>query len=239
MKHYSLYKTILLLSGFVLLGSALSGCKTMSKAECKSGQWAEFGRSDARLGRDPEYFDKRAKACGESGIRADARAYQSGYSLGQVEYCTAKRGVDDAVDGERMPKVCQSDNGRDYRQGFEAGITQLCTQRGGYMLLRSGHSYKGTCTGEPAAQVQVGIRVGEEYRELKSRLTDLEVKIGDKRRVIASDKSTPDQLTRAQRELSTALEEAESLRRMIRETDIRGLALPSLFYAQHPALPAR
>jgi hypothetical protein len=77
-------RTALLLAALAL--SACAGTPTILSAEdCKNANWAELGRADALLGRQPQ-IEAYRKRCAPAGVAPDEKEYLAGWKIGYSEW---------------------------------------------------------------------------------------------------------------------------------------------------------
>jgi hypothetical protein len=57
----------------------------MSAADCRSANWAELGRNDALVGRQPQ-LDAYRKRCAPAGVQPDEKEYLAGWKIGYSEW---------------------------------------------------------------------------------------------------------------------------------------------------------
>lgn len=84
----------------------ISGCSTLSKQECKTGDWYGIGLADGAKGRTPSYFSNHISACSEHGVRTNAVAWESGRKQGLHHYCTADNAFYQGEKGNSLSPVC-------------------------------------------------------------------------------------------------------------------------------------
>lgn len=85
------------------------GCATLSEAECRAGNWYDFGHRDALLGEPANRFESHVANCGTYGVAPDRAAYDRGRADGLREYCTPAHGFRAGREGERYRGVCSKD----------------------------------------------------------------------------------------------------------------------------------
>ena len=79
---------MLRISFLIMLALGLTGCASLSKEECLSGNWDRIGHRDGRQGYKIESLDAHFKSCAEHGIRPNPQEYKQGYNKGVRAYCT-------------------------------------------------------------------------------------------------------------------------------------------------------
>ncbi len=83
-----------------------SGCATLSKSDCMSGDWARIGRQDGTEGHTRSRFAKHVEACEKHGVSPNRLKYDAGYKEGLVAYCTAENGFEVGRRGDRYENIC-------------------------------------------------------------------------------------------------------------------------------------
>ncbi len=92
---------------FVLLAaSLLTGCATLSRQQCQSGDWYGIGLVDGRAGRPETLINEHSSACSEFGIRVDSQKYFEGRAQGLIEYCRLDNAFATGLKGQRYRHVC-------------------------------------------------------------------------------------------------------------------------------------
>lgn len=170
----------------VLIASlSLSGCATMSKADCIAMDWFELGRTDGMIGKPRSTFQERAKPCLKHGIVPDRASYYRGHDEGLTIYCTEEQGFDLGKTGQLYTPICPEESG--FRTGYDRGIQLYCTEEKGYQAGLNGQNYNFVCPPQLEADFLKGYERGRrllEYknqvRELENRLNYIEVQIRNK-----------------------------------------------------------
>ena len=105
------------------LGSALtiSGCTTLSKDACLTGDWYEIGVQDGAAGYSPNCLAQHREACAEYRVRPDREAYQAGWDDGIGAYCTPERGFQEGRRGASYSGVCPPALEWTFLQGYRNG----------------------------------------------------------------------------------------------------------------------
>lgn len=99
----------------------VTGCATMSPEECAVADWQQLGERDARSGKSPDYFARRAKDCAEAGFESDRHAWQRGWDRGIVDYCTPRRGFNEGREGAGYQHICPGELEPGFLDGYETG----------------------------------------------------------------------------------------------------------------------
>lgn len=110
--------TVLFSLSFLVTGAS---CSTISKEECKVGDWAGIGREDGSQGRSKKRFYDYVEECGEYGVRPDHKSYKKGYAKGIKSYCTAENGWQEGRAGKIYQKVCPKKLAKSFQKGYRAG----------------------------------------------------------------------------------------------------------------------
>ena len=67
---------------WILACAVLSGCAAMSDNECRTANWYEAGRNDARLGNRPSFGTHAARCAGQ---QPSEQEYLAGWAIGYSE----------------------------------------------------------------------------------------------------------------------------------------------------------
>lgn len=100
---------------------ALTGCATLSRDECKSGDWHKIGVQDGSDGRTEDRFKKHGKACELDRSEVSKAAYMAGREKGLAIYCTRVRGYREGALGQKYLGVCSPQTAVQFLSGFEFG----------------------------------------------------------------------------------------------------------------------
>jgi len=95
----------LLVAGLLVL----TGCATLNKEECLSGDWRELGLKDGINGEPAARIEEHRKACSEQGIRPDEKLYLAGRAEGLREYCQIENAFQSGLKGRQYKGVCPLD----------------------------------------------------------------------------------------------------------------------------------
>ncbi len=91
---------------YFLIVCNLSGCATLSKDQCKVGDWRAIGKADGQLGYLLTYFEKHKSACLDHKIKANKAQYIQGRNEGLQSYCKIQHQIDLGIRGKRYSPVC-------------------------------------------------------------------------------------------------------------------------------------
>lgn len=90
----------------------LAGCASMSESECRVADWGRVGFSDGANGVPHSRLDKYTEDCEKAGVQPLADAYQQGWNMGIVRFCTPVNGWRAGVSGAQFSaQVCQGQAG--------------------------------------------------------------------------------------------------------------------------------
>ncbi|MGJ8528478.1 DUF2799 domain-containing protein [Maritalea sp.] len=89
----------------------LSGCATLSKSQCQTGDWRSIGENDGRSGYSSARFTEHSEACTKHGIAADRGLYEQGRKIGLRSYCTPANAAKVGLAGRSYRNVCEGDIG--------------------------------------------------------------------------------------------------------------------------------
>lgn len=93
---------------FMVMAASLvmTGCATMSKAECQVADWYQVGIQDGSNGHDWNRLASHAKACAKVGITPDRDAWERGRQAGLQSYCTTANAYRLGSQGYALKNVC-------------------------------------------------------------------------------------------------------------------------------------
>jgi hypothetical protein len=114
-------KTLVFLGAISCLGLSLQACTTISKEECREGQWQAIGEQDGAFGYAPTRLERHAKTCANFGITPDAFVYQSGWDKGVRRYCTPTNGFTTGRQSASYHGLCPADMAGAFVAGREIG----------------------------------------------------------------------------------------------------------------------
>ncbi len=103
------------------ISTALSGCATLSRDECQSGDWHKIGMQDGSDGRTEDRFKTHAKACELDRSVVSKAAYLEARQKGLELYCTQVRGYREGSLGQKYLGVCPAHTASQFLTGFEFG----------------------------------------------------------------------------------------------------------------------
>jgi hypothetical protein len=94
--------------GLIILAGLLflSGCATLNKEACLSGDWRGLGMKDGVNGESAARIEKHRKACAEHGVRPDEKLYMDGRAEGLREYCQIDNAFQSGLKGRQYQGVC-------------------------------------------------------------------------------------------------------------------------------------
>jgi len=101
--------------------SFTTGC-AISKKACLQDDWQTRGYTDGRAGTSPDVLSAYAKKCGKYGVTPDPTAYQAGFDVGVVEYCTPEKGYRAGRDDKAYNSVCPVELERGFLQSYVSGL---------------------------------------------------------------------------------------------------------------------
>ena len=100
---------------------ALSGCASVSKTECQTGDWYDIGIRDGANGYAEERFLDNAKACAKHGLPADRERWSAGRLRGLERYCTVRNGFAVGAQNAGYAGVCPQPQEDAFLQGYNLG----------------------------------------------------------------------------------------------------------------------
>lgn len=99
----------------------LSSCASISKDECRAGDWERIGYKDSSSGHDSSRLGSHIEECGKVGVQIDKNLYTKGYQDGLKIYCTYDKGLEVGRDGGFYRDICPGDLAREFRRGYQLG----------------------------------------------------------------------------------------------------------------------
>ncbi len=178
-------RIVISLATVIIASLTLSGCSTVSKADCIMMDWFELGRTDGMSGQPRSTFQERAKPCIKRGVIPDRAAYYKGHDEGLLIYCTEQHGFDLGKQGQPYKPICPDSSG--FRTGYDEGIKLYCTEDNGYIVGVNGFQYNYVCPPQLEVDFMKGYERGRllfDYRDrvkqLQNRMTHIEIQIRNK-----------------------------------------------------------
>ena len=102
-----------------LLGS---GCASISKKDCLSGDWDGLGYEDGANGRATTLFASHVKACAKVDVVPDENRYRRAFDQGLLEYCTPERGYREGKRDADYQDVCPAELETAFLQQYLDGL---------------------------------------------------------------------------------------------------------------------
>lgn len=99
----------------------LSGCATLSKIECETGDWRAIGVSDGYHGYEASRFERHVEACDNYGVTPSHNLYLAGYNEGLADYCHLDRAAEVGIDGDPYHQVCIGELGLSFGRVYLQG----------------------------------------------------------------------------------------------------------------------
>ena len=90
----------------ILFLPLVSGCATLSREQCRQGDWFGIGLSDGQAGEPASRIERHARACSEYGIQVDGQRYRDGHEQGLLAYCRIDNAFATGLQGQRYQGVC-------------------------------------------------------------------------------------------------------------------------------------
>ena len=104
------------------LSFSVAGCASISKEECREGDWVSIGKRDGAEGHGPARLESHAKACGNLGITPDAAAYRAGWDQGILLYCTPLNGFATGRSDASYHGLCPAETAGLFLEGRQIGL---------------------------------------------------------------------------------------------------------------------
>lgn len=172
---------------FLFVSLLLTGCATLSKQECLTGNWEAIGFSDGAAGRSAERLNSHNKACAKVNVAPDYQAWERGRQAGLKQYCTQDNAYQTGKHGYTLNAVCPADVtanlqriNADGRRYHDAEVQLQQTQREleqhqeQYRKLRDGDNLEFKSEKEARAYL---LTLPETIRREQQRIIDLQQKI--------------------------------------------------------------
>ncbi len=107
-----------------ILGAAmlLSGCASLSEAECVSGDWYTIGYEDGAEGHPPGRIGEHRQACADYGVRPDLEEYTQGHERGMRFFCQPRNGFEAGSEGKDYKGGCPFDLEGLFLAAYEDGL---------------------------------------------------------------------------------------------------------------------
>lgn len=105
----------------LLVALAVSGCSSMSEAECKAVDWQTIGYEDGVNGYSGSRIGQHREACGKYGVTPNLAQYQLGREQGLREFCKPANGFRVGARGNGYAGVCPADMDRQFSAAYESG----------------------------------------------------------------------------------------------------------------------
>lgn len=105
----------------LLLAALLAGCGTVSREECRIGDWTAIGLVDGRNGEAETRIADHQKTCARYDLPVDAAAWERGRQEGLKSYCTPISGFAQGVSGRGYRNVCSGRAGSDFLTAYGLG----------------------------------------------------------------------------------------------------------------------
>jgi hypothetical protein len=160
----------------VLLAAALGGCASLTKSECRTGDWTAIGHADGERGLPASELDKHVDACKDHGVTPDAARYRAGHAQGLAAFCTPRGGYVAGRSGEGETAACPA-TAKDFREAHRRGRDVHVVLRDVQDLRRSLEDLQmAAMAGDyaPEDRTQMRFRADEIERRLRLREWELE-----------------------------------------------------------------
>lgn len=107
--------------GMLVALALLTSCGSMDKKTCEVGDWAQYGKVDARQGRLKDYWKKHQRSCSEFDAQVDVSAYEAGWNQGLAEFCQPESAYAHGAKGKEYFGQCATLAEADFKKHFETG----------------------------------------------------------------------------------------------------------------------
>ncbi len=110
---------LLVFTSFTAL--AVSGCSSMSAAECQALDWQTMGYEDGVVGYSGNRIGQHREACGKYGVTPNLMQYQAGREQGLREFCKPANGFLVGERGNGYSGICPADMDGDFVAAYQSG----------------------------------------------------------------------------------------------------------------------
>ncbi len=159
---------------------AITGCASLSKAECQVADWYQIGAKDGANGHDWNRLASHAKACTKVGVTPDRDTWERGRQAGLYSYCTPANAYRVGSQGSSLKNVCplelqdQLNRATSYgnsiyrlRRNLENGRKELSTLKDRLKKLQEGDNLEFKTEKEARAYM---LQLPAKIRELEANL---------------------------------------------------------------------
>lgn len=171
----------------ILTTATLSGCASLTKEQCRTGNWQAIGYTDGVAGRYPDRINDHSKACAKAGVTPDYQAWQRGRQEGLIQYCTSSNAYQLGRRGQQLNLVCPSNQSSELQSSNARGLeyhrlsqdiskdkNQLDKYQTQYKQLRDGEMLD--FTDEKQARRYLS-ELPDKMRQLRLRINDNEQRL--------------------------------------------------------------
>lgn len=149
----------------VALAAALGGCASLSKSECRAGDWNAIGRADGERGLPATEIDRHRDACKDHDVTPDAARYRAGHAQGLATFCTPRGGYVAGRKGDGNARACP-DTAKGFSEAYRRG-------REVYVVLRDVQDLRRSLDDLQAAAM-AGDYAPEDRTQMRFRTDDIE-----------------------------------------------------------------
>ena len=96
------------------MSAFLSGCESLSPAECATADWRQLGIQDGRRGRTDRAADYY-ESCAKAGIPVNVAVYRAGRNEGLQSYCQPANALNEGLAGNSYEGVCPAPMDQNFR----------------------------------------------------------------------------------------------------------------------------
>ena len=161
----------------LVAAALLSGCASLSKSQCRAGDWETIGYSDGVQGRAQAQLLKHQNACGKVGVVPDRQVYLAGWRSGVAVYCEPQNGFRQGERGARYADVCPSHLEPAFADAYHEG----------YQLYRA-RSEIDQLIGRKNAQSQRAVDLEKRIDALEERVVNGELTPSERRQALDETK---------------------------------------------------
>ena len=113
--------TAIVITGTLLIASALNGCAMPEKNNCLHADWFSIGYNDGAKGFKSSHISQHRQACDRYGVAPDFETYERGRRQGLTEWCTPRNGYVMGAAGRKYNGVCPKNLEPAYLEAYSQG----------------------------------------------------------------------------------------------------------------------
>ena len=109
---------------FLLLAVVLTGCETLTPAECATANWRQLGQMDGSRG-EPDRAAQFYESCSKVNIAVDVLNYRRGRAEGLQSYCSLGNALNEGLAGKPYADVCPPPINQSFRNVHSVALREF------------------------------------------------------------------------------------------------------------------